>query len=168
MELIKKLFLFPVKVLELLEADLIVPLSFLTELLLDGNIFLKSFQLAFNLVVFYLLFFLLLNFPGGSLKRLNNLTVSLLLVLLLLLSVYVFKVRIIYIFLQLTNNIHVSVSDVHVVLSNFLVLIFVLGAQVLDSLVLLILDFHNLKFSPLLHVITQQLHFEFVLLLDFF
>mmetsp|Transcript_30056 Transcript_30056/g.40705 ORF Transcript_30056/g.40705 Transcript_30056/m.40705 type:complete len:246 (-) Transcript_30056:22-759(-) len=168
MELIKQLFLFLFEVLELLKTNFVMPFGFLADLLLLSDIDLELLKLTLDLFMNNLLLFLLLDFFCSPVKRFNNSIVHLLLMLFVFSSLSVLLVGVSDILLQLANDIHICVANIEVVLTDLFVLIFDLVTELLDSHVLLSFNFQNLSFALLFHVFTQELHFEFVLLLDLF
>lgn len=155
LELIKQLLLFLLKILELLQPNLILPLDILQYRVLLHDISLRALQTFHNSVVFNLLFAQSLNFLTGFLEGLNDLFVSLFLVHLLLLFCGIFFLRITKLILQLLNYIKVCVCYLLVVVLYVLVLLCMLLCKFFDSIILLVLDSMYHRLSLLFHLSSE-------------
>ena len=166
-EFLKQLLLLLLKVLELLELDLVLPLDLLVLSLSLHNLVLSHLELLLDGVASFLLFGEVLDVFLKLLHWLHNIVVGSLLTSPFLIGLGLVSDMSFQILPQGLNHIHVGPGDLEVVLLDVGVLLGNLLLESLNSLVLLGLDFGNLLLSLLLGVLTEQSHLVFVFELDF-
>ena len=140
LELVKQLLFFTLKILELLQSDLVLPLNFLQYNVLFSNTLLCLLEMVHYASVLKFLFSQFLQFFRCLLKRFNNLLVSFFLIHLLFLFGGIFFFGIAQLVLKLLNDIQVSVSYLLVVVFNILIFFLMLASQILYCLVFLCLN----------------------------
>jgi len=155
------------QVLELLKTNFVLPADVFQDLSLARDVLLSDDQLVLNDLVLLLLYreslLLLLRLLQGSL----HLFVLFFLVGPLSLLGRVLLPRFLQVSFQLLDHVEVRVRDVLVVRLDVVVLLLDHLHELLDRLVLLVLDALDLAFALLVHFLSQQQHFVFVLQLDF-
>lgn len=132
LELLKQLLLLTFQILELLQADFILPLNLFEDRVLLHDVPLAFFKRAHDSVVLHLLLSKLLELLTCFLKRFDDLLVSLLLVHLLLLLSSVFLLSITKLILKLLDYVKIGVCDLLIVVLDVRVFPSMLGRELFD------------------------------------
>jgi hypothetical protein len=165
-EVIEELFLFSLKILELLQSHFILPFDVLEHKVMLHDLSLGVFELLHLLIVQLLLNAESLNLFTCFMEWHNYLFIGFFLVHLVLLFESVFFLSISKLIFKLFDDVKIGVGDLLIVVLNVIVLLCMLRGKLFDSDVLFIFYLLNKPFAFSFHLFSQEKHLVFVFKLD--